>query len=152
MPITTLESSVSFYLGLLRLMNAYSTSALEGFTESMQKELPPEWNIKVTLIEPGEFKTEFGKSSLTTYDVHPAYVNSPMSKELRDYLMLSSFGRGDPKKAVQAMIRISNLESPPTRIPLGPDAYELVTNKCKEVLAEVEKFKEITLSCTWEEE
>jgi short-subunit dehydrogenase len=35
-----------------------SKHAIEGFTEALSKELKPEWKIKLTLIEPGGFRTD----------------------------------------------------------------------------------------------
>ena len=37
----------------------FPTKALEGFTESLNKELLPSWNIKASIIEPGGFETRW---------------------------------------------------------------------------------------------
>lgn len=56
--------------------------ALEGFSEALSKELLPEWNIKVTIIEPGGFRTEWKGSSMVEITPHPAYAgpDTPSSK------------------------------------------------------------------------
>ncbi|CAL1707779.1 unnamed protein product [Somion occarium] len=42
--------------------------ALEGLTESLSKEMLPEWNIiKATIVEPGGFRTSWGHSSLVKF-------------------------------------------------------------------------------------
>ena len=38
--------------------------AVEGFTEALSKELKPEWNIKLTCIEPGGFRTDWAGRSM----------------------------------------------------------------------------------------
>jgi NAD(P)-dependent dehydrogenase (short-subunit alcohol dehydrogenase family) len=48
--------------------------AVEGFTESLQQELKPEWNIKLTCIEPGGFRTDWaGRSMDFGAEKNPAY-------------------------------------------------------------------------------
>jgi len=127
--------------------------ALEGFSEALKSELPPEWNIKITIIEPGGFRTEWSKSSLNVVPQHPAYSDpSTPSSKIRGYLLGPYVGKGDPVKAAQAMIKIANMENPPTRIPLGIDAVEMVKAECKSVLEEVEKYEDIGKSCIAEDE
>lgn len=38
--------------------------AVEGFTEAVSQEVKPEWNIKLTCIEPGGFRTEWAGGSM----------------------------------------------------------------------------------------
>lgn len=95
--------------------------ALEGFTESIAQELPPEWNIKMTIIEPGGFQTDFVSRSLNRSPLHPAYANSPISHHLRKYIEEPGLFKGDVAKAVKAMIKVADMEDPPIRLPLGPD-------------------------------
>lgn len=49
-----------------------SKHAVEGIAESLAKEVHPPWNIKVTIIEFGAFKTRAGES-ITVVPEHPAY-------------------------------------------------------------------------------
>lgn len=58
------------------------TSALEGFSESLSKELPSEWNIHITIIEPGGIRTEWNKGNMIKATPHPAYAgpNTPSTK------------------------------------------------------------------------
>ncbi|KAI4122041.1 MAG: hypothetical protein LQ341_007346, partial [Variospora aurantia] len=62
-----------------------SKFAMEGWTESVAKELPPSWNIHLTNIEPGGVKTNYATSSLTPMAKrHPAYndPNTPTNQML----------------------------------------------------------------------
>ncbi|KAJ0118860.1 hypothetical protein J7T55_013116 [Diaporthe amygdali] len=47
--------------------------AVEGFTESVSREVRPEWNIHFTIAEPGGIDTNFATSSLSALANHPAY-------------------------------------------------------------------------------
>lgn len=42
--------------------------AVEGFTEAVSKEVKPEWNIKLTCIEPGGFRTDWAGRSMVFGD------------------------------------------------------------------------------------
>lgn len=46
--------------------------AVEGFTEALSKEIKPEWNISLTCIEPGGFRTDWAGRSMMFGDRHPA--------------------------------------------------------------------------------
>ncbi|KAJ6622726.1 hypothetical protein B0H10DRAFT_2012554, partial [Mycena sp. CBHHK59/15] len=49
----------------LSMYNA-SKFALEGFTQSLVREMLPEWNIRGLIIEPGGFESEWVKGSIQT--------------------------------------------------------------------------------------
>lgn len=53
---------------------------------------------------------------------------------------------GDPDKLSKILVQISGMEQPPLHLLLGPDTYELVTQKRAEEDAEFEKWKSLTLS------
>lgn len=104
----------------------YSASkfALEGFTEALHNEVKP-LGIRVTLVEPGAFRTGFAGSALTR-----------ASNEIADYTALdegleqyftdqNGKQMGDPEKAVAVMIDMVNSDTAPVRLMLGEDAYQL---------------------------
>ncbi|KAK1813887.1 hypothetical protein LTR12_011719 [Friedmanniomyces endolithicus] len=45
--------------------------AVEGFTEALSHELKPEWNIKLTCVEPGGFRTDWAGRSMEFGERHP---------------------------------------------------------------------------------
>ena len=59
--------------------------ALEGFSEGLQKELLPEWNIKIIIIQPGGVRTEWAKGNMVDRPLPAAYdtPDSP-ANQLRD--------------------------------------------------------------------
>ncbi|CDO72279.1 hypothetical protein BN946_scf184970.g131 [Trametes cinnabarina] len=105
-----------------------SFAALEGLTEALVQELDPKWNIKVTLIEPGWYKTE-GPANAVLLPPHPAY-NSP---DLPSNQIRAAWGTfdppGDTEKAVEVFYRIAGLRDPPLHFPVGEDVLALVKNK-----------------------
>lgn len=117
--------------------------ALEGFTEAFTLEMPPQWNIKGVIIEPGGFPTTWEDSD--SIPPHPDYPADAPSNLFRG--MRKAFAPiGDLDKAAQAFIRISKEPNPPLRVQLGSDAYGVFTHTAKKALSDAEKWEELAHS------
>lgn len=117
--------------------------AVEGISESLSQEVAP-FNIRVTLIEPSGFRTDWaGRSSLKTEPAIPEYQQliGPMLKATG-----STQAQGDPKKAAEAVIAVVNAEAPPLRLLLGHNAYHVALNKFANLQKSIEEWKETTLN------
>jgi NAD(P)-dependent dehydrogenase (short-subunit alcohol dehydrogenase family) len=117
---------------------AYSASkfALEGLVEALAGEVA-EFGIKVTIIEPGLFRTDFaGRSRTEARSVLEEYDGSAGAtrRAVRD-----SAGRqpGDPYRAAEAIISASRAERPPLRLILGGDARDQIAAKLQQVHADL---------------
>lgn len=53
---------------------------------------------------------------------------------------------GDPKKGVKAILKVADDPNPGLRLFLGADAYQVVQTKTKQVLDNLERYKDLTLS------
>jgi len=128
--------------------SAYAASkfAVEGFSESLAAELA-EFGIRVTVVEPGFFRTDFLETSSVQYG----------SAEIEDYAEASAARRsfydersgsqaGDPAKLGEALVKLANDPQPPTRFPVGTDAVVVVEGKLAHVQAEVERWRELSVS------
>ena len=115
---------------------------VEGFSGVLQKEVAP-LGIHVTIIEPGGFRTDWAGSSMTVHAIRDEYRQSvgPMV----DYRE-STTPLGDPAKAAQAILEISNVPEPPLRLLLGSDAYAVARAADVAKIASDEQWKELTLS------
>ena len=93
---------------------------VEGFSEVLAKEVGP-LGIKVTIIEPGGFRTDFAGSSTTIRDGRAEYDSTvgAMARFQRDY---DGKQPGDPAKAAAVILHIASLDAPPLRLLLGSDA------------------------------
>lgn len=102
---------------------AASKFALEGLSEGLAAEVAS-FGIRVMLVEPGFFRTEFqGRSIGLTAGAHPAY---PELAERRAAVQDGDgHQRGDPKRGVAAIIKGMSTENPPLRLPLGPDGHDM---------------------------
>jgi NAD(P)-dependent dehydrogenase (short-subunit alcohol dehydrogenase family) len=105
---------------------AYSAAkwGVEGFSEVLAKEVGP-LGIKVTIIEPGGFRTDFAGSSTKISDGRPEYDSTVgrVARFQRDY---NGSQPGDPVKAAAAILHIASLDEPPLRLLLGSDAAQAV--------------------------
>ncbi|KAF9226943.1 NAD(P)-binding protein [Gyrodon lividus] len=120
----------------------YSASkfALEGLSECLAAELDPAWNIKVTLIEPGTFRTKIMKENMNISDQLPAYTG-PMSASSQLRVYLASEVDGDADKAVAVMEKLVHLDNPPLRLPLHKRTVAAVKDKAQKVLDEAQAYE-----------
>jgi len=111
----------------------YSASkhALEGLTEGIAGELDPAWNIKLCLVEPGQFDTN-GPNVTPVLPVHPAYTanKSLPSHSMRTDTVGVRF-KGDTAKLARAVYDIVLSGDIPSRLPLGLDCVRLLKAKAK---------------------
>ena len=102
--------------------------ALEGLSESLAAEVRP-LGLKVMIVQPGPFRTEFISRSLERASVSiPDY--DPSSGKFRRFLETMN-GRqpGDPAKAADAIIAAVESDNPPLRLVLGKYAIDKTRRK-----------------------
>ncbi len=128
-----------------------SKFAVNGLSEALFAELAP-LGIKVTIIEPGPFRTDFlGRSGveaehrIADYDGTAgktrAYFHDQVGKQ-----------KGDPAKAVEAMIAVVESANPPKHLLLGAMAYDRMNTRLGQWRDEIEAWKETTLGADFAEE
>jgi NAD(P)-dependent dehydrogenase (short-subunit alcohol dehydrogenase family) len=99
--------------------------AVEGLSESLSKEVGP-LGIKVTIVEPGPFRTDWaGRSLKAPKKLIDAYANTAHVRR-REIQGRSGSQAGDPVRASQAIVAAVEQERPPLRLPLGAVAYEAI--------------------------
>lgn len=131
------------------LYNA-SKFALEGMSEALALELQP-LNIRLTLVEPGPFRTDWaGSSSVSAKNKIEDYE---LSSGARLRLLQSTSGKqpGDPAKAAKAILFAVNSEHPPLRLVLGKVALDAVRDKFKTVEDEFSKWEAVSLDTSFDD-
>lgn len=123
----------------------YATSkfALEGASEALAGEVAP-FGIRVTIVEPGPFRTEFLGRSMARATPIPDYEDGPAGAlRARD-----GHGKqpGDPVRAVEAIINAVHSPSAPLRLPLGRSAVERIRAKLTGQLADLEACAEVAIA------
>lgn len=131
---------------------AYSAAkwAVEGFSESLAREMDL-IGVKVTVIEPGGFRTDFAGSS-SSLEIGRAEYDRVVGETAR--LQRSYDGRqpGDPARAAQAILKIAAMDRPPQRLPLGSDALKIIIQTDLRKLEELEAWRELSLSTDFPKE
>ena len=102
--------------------------ALEGVSESLAAELKP-LGIKVTVVQPGPFRTDFIARSLEHAESHIADYDRTSGKFLRFLETMDGKQPGDPAKAAEAIIAAAESDAPPLRLVLGKYANEKARKK-----------------------
>jgi NAD(P)-dependent dehydrogenase (short-subunit alcohol dehydrogenase family) len=133
----------------LGLYNA-SKFALEGFTEALALETK-NLNIRVSLIEPGPFRTDWaGSSSTRSAKIIPDY-DSTAGERIRIINGISGKQPGDPVKAAKAIINIVNAENPPLRLALGKIAVDVIRTKIRSMEKELDQWEELSVNTGFED-
>jgi NAD(P)-dependent dehydrogenase (short-subunit alcohol dehydrogenase family) len=125
---------------------AYSAAkwGVEGFSEVLAKEMAP-LGIKVTIVEPGGFRTDFAGSSTKLNEGRPEYATTvgAAARFQRDY---DGKQPGDPAKAAVVIIQMATMDQPPLRLLLGSDAVRVVEQADLARFEADKKWRELSMS------
>ncbi|MCW6008959.1 SDR family NAD(P)-dependent oxidoreductase [Micromonospora sp. CPCC 205371] len=105
------------------LLGGYNASkwALEGLTESLAQEVSG-LGVKVTLVEPGAYATDWGGTSAVHADPNPAYDG--VREQLTAFVQSLDFG--DPVAAGQALLEVVDSDNPPLRVFFGTQGNQML--------------------------
>ena len=128
-----------------------SKFAVNGFSEALFAELAP-LGIKVTIVEPGPFRTDFlGRSGVEAANRIADY--DATAGKTREYFHdQSGKQKGDPAKAVEAMIAVVESPNPPKHLLLGAMAYNRMNTRLDQWHDEIEAWKDTTLGADFAEQ
>ena len=117
--------------------------AVDGLSEALYKEVSP-LGIKVTIIAPSGFRTDWAGRSANDTKVHIEDYNATARKNMGDIRNSSGNQPGDPDRAAQAMIQIVETENPPLRLLLGAGALRGAKLKLEELKNDFENWATLT--------
>ena len=144
-------SSIGGRVGGTPGMGAYQTAkfAVEGFSEVLNAEVKP-LGIKVTIVEPGGFRTDWGGSSMYKSEVGADYDETVGAVNRFRESTVATW-RGDPRRAANIILDVVDLEEPPLRLLLGAGAVESAARSSRERAAEADTWAEISRSADFPE-
>ena len=119
---------------------AASKHAVEGWSDALLAEVKP-LGIDVTCVEPGPFRTDWAGRSLKQTPVKIADYAETAGKRLDGTREVSGTQAGDPVRAGEAMIALTEDANPPRHLVLGAWGYDAVTTKLAARLKEIEAHK-----------
>jgi NAD(P)-dependent dehydrogenase (short-subunit alcohol dehydrogenase family) len=124
--------------------------AVEGLSEALAKEVAP-LGIKVLLVEPGPFRTDWaGRSLKRTKGQIQDYAETagaPLERLIRG----SGKQVGDPVRAGEAIIKAVESENMPLHLVLGRIAVETARDKIELLRRDVDAWEETALSADYPE-
>jgi NAD(P)-dependent dehydrogenase (short-subunit alcohol dehydrogenase family) len=140
-------SSLAGILGV-EVCSLYSASkfALEGFSESLAKEIAP-FGLFVTIVEPGPFRTDFltgeslrfGKTAVADYDDRRGRLRASFEQR-------NGQQPGDPAKLAQALVDLANETAPPMRFIAGSVAVNAADAKLAGMQAELDRWRALSVA------
>jgi NAD(P)-dependent dehydrogenase (short-subunit alcohol dehydrogenase family) len=139
-------SSIGGRVGGTPGMGAYQTAkfGVEGFSEVLRNEVKP-LGIKVTIIEPGAFRTDWGGSSMTAVPVSADY-DQTVGEMNRYRESTVNTWPGDPARAAKIITDLVGLDEPPARLLLGAGAVESAREASEARAAEAEMWADVSRS------
>src|ERR1700733_3270939 len=113
---------------------------LEGFSQALAAEVK-DLGIKVTIIEPGGFATEWGTASAHRARQLPAYdaARAALGK------IRTASVPGDPKATASALFRIVDAAEPPLRVFFGDAGLPMAKSEYAERIATWERWNDVSL-------
>lgn len=127
--------------------------AVEGLSEALSAELQP-LGIKVTIVEPGYFRTDFlDESSLNvSHGLIGDYDETPAGAMRTTAAGANHAQPGDPARLAKAMVKIVNESNPPLRIPFGSDTVAAIETKNASVEKELAAWRDLAVSTDFPKE
>ena len=122
-------------------VGAYHASkwALEGISQAMAQEVKP-FGVKVTLVEPGPFSTDWRGPSSKTSAKNPAYDGIRAGQAERYKSMTS----GKPEATGPVILQLVDMDEPPLRLFLGVDPLPIAERDYASRLEEWRKHNDLS--------
>ncbi|MET0187463.1 MAG: SDR family NAD(P)-dependent oxidoreductase [Pseudonocardia sediminis] len=129
---------------------AMSKFGLEGMSSALAGEVAP-FGIRVTLVEPGPFRTEFAGRSMHAAPAIEAYRDTPAGKLRESMPGQDGAQPGDPQRAADAIVALVGHPDPPLRLPMGAAAVRRIRESLQGRLAELAEWETVALDTDFPE-
>ena len=119
--------------------------ALEGMSESLAQEVNPH-GIRVTVVEPGAFRTDFLSGSSITHTARTIDAYAATSGQVVDRLRAMDGNQiGDPVKGAAAIIEIVDSAEPPLHLILGSDSLKRAREQVGKLTSTFDRWEATSL-------
>jgi NAD(P)-dependent dehydrogenase (short-subunit alcohol dehydrogenase family) len=122
--------------------------AIEGVSEPLAAEVQ-HLGIRVTIVEPGPFRTELVGPSMVEAPEIDDYAPS-VGEARRALHQLDGSQPGDPARAAAAIIEVVESDNPPLRLALGEEALGGIRDKLDERRRELDEWERLSASTAFE--
>ena len=117
--------------------------ALEGFSQSLAAEVA-DFGIKVTIIEPGAYSTDWGGASARHAAADPAY--DAFREKAAEQRKARAGNPGDPVATREAVLQVVDAENPPLRIFFGEGPLAIATKDYESRLATWREWQPVSVA------
>ncbi len=124
--------------------------ALEGLMEALAKEVA-QFNIFVTSIEPGAFRTDWSGRSMRRSNIEINDYENSVKNRLDMISDIDGKQPGDPERAAKIILQLSKHPAPPTQLLLGAGVLASYREKLDEMKTSLKQWEEVTLSADFPE-
>ena len=123
--------------------------AIDGFSRVLRAETAP-FGVKVLVVEPSGFRTDWAGSSMLIHDIPEAYADTVGTINAR--LRQNGDGpAGDPVRAAEILVRMAKRQDIPHHLPLGVHAAEGSIESDRRLLEDDLKWREVARSADFSE-
>jgi NAD(P)-dependent dehydrogenase (short-subunit alcohol dehydrogenase family) len=123
--------------------------AIDGFSRVLQAETAP-FGVKVMVVEPSGFRTDWAGSSMTVATIPEAYA--PTVGAMNSRVRQSTDGpAGDPARAAEILVQVAKRGDIPYHLPLGVNAVEGSIRLDEQLVAEARKWSKVSRSADFSE-
>ncbi|MCE0762086.1 SDR family NAD(P)-dependent oxidoreductase [Pseudonocardia kujensis] len=121
---------------------AAAKAALTAMSEALATELAP-FNITVTSVEPGAFRTQFLSEHSVRYTTRALTPYEQAKADSRaHFARRAGCQPGDPDRAARLIIDAITAGDPPVHLVLGADAMDRTRRRTQELLSEIDRWSE----------
>ncbi|MEH1835950.1 MAG: oxidoreductase [Nostoc sp.] len=125
---------------------AAAKSAVEGVSQALAQEVEP-LGIKVTLVEPGAFRTDFlSDHSIVNSQIKIADYQLTSGKMVQHLADIAGKQLGNPDLGAQAIIQAVEAKEPPLHLVLGSDALKRTRAKLEAMTKNVNAWEVVSKS------
>lgn len=128
---------------------AATKAAVSAFSEVLAQDVAS-FGIRVTVVEPGAFRTNFLTPESLALPAHPLAAYQAVRDSHAKYLQLDGQQAGDPEKAAAAIMQVAAEPQPPLHLLLGTDAYQRANQKLDALHQEFATWQSLTQSTGFE--
>ena len=114
--------------------------ALEGFSQALAQEVA-DFGVKVTLIEPGGFSTDWGGASAKHATPNPAY--DAFREKAAEQRKARVAEPGDPTASADAVLAVVDADEPPLRVFFGTAPLRIATADYESRLATWQEWQHV---------
>ncbi|HEY3651245.1 MAG TPA: oxidoreductase [Streptosporangiaceae bacterium] len=129
---------------------AASKFALEGLSEALAGEVAT-LGIRVSIVEPGPFRTDFAGRSMVFSDPIDDYRETAAKHIRARFADHSGQQPNDPARAAEAIFKLVDTEDSPLRLPLGPEAVGAIRKKLENQLADLAAWEAVAVDTRYED-